>query len=69
MSSFTHVNADGGVHMVDVSGKSQTVRTAVAVGKVRLQVEAFQQVKDNTLRKGDVLSVAQIAGIMGAKET
>ena len=49
--------------------KSQTVRTAVAVGKVRLQVEAFQQVKDNTLRKGDVLSVAQIAGIMGAKET
>ncbi len=69
MSSFTHVNPEGGVHMVDVSAKSDTVRTAVAVGKVFLGEEAFKKVKDNTLRKGDVLSVAQIAGIMGAKET
>ncbi len=55
--------------MVDVSGKSATIRTAVAVGRVVLGEEAFQRVRDNTVRKGDVLSIAQIAGIMGAKET
>ncbi|MDA1028861.1 MAG: cyclic pyranopterin monophosphate synthase MoaC [Bacteroidetes bacterium] len=69
MSSFTHVKPEGGVHMVDVSAKSDSIRTAIAVGKVILGEEAFNRVKDNTLRKGDVLSVAQIAGIMGAKET
>lgn len=55
--------------MVDVSGKSATLRTAVAVGQVVLGREAFERVRDNTVRKGDVLSIAQIAGIMGAKET
>lgn len=69
MSSFTHVNPEGGVHMVDISPKSDSVRTAIAVGKVILGEEAFNKVKDNTLRKGDVLFVAQIAGILGAKET
>jgi cyclic pyranopterin phosphate synthase len=69
MSSFTHVLPDGGVHMVDVSAKPETVRTAVAVGLVRLGPDAFQKVQDNTIRKGDVVSIAQIAGIMGAKET
>jgi cyclic pyranopterin phosphate synthase len=69
MADFTHVRAEGGVHMVDVSGKSDTLRTAVAVGKVSLGREAFERVRDNTVRKGDVLSIAQIAGIMGAKET
>lgn len=69
MADFTHVHPDGGVHMVDVSGKSDTIRTAVAVGRVILGKEAFLQVQENTVRKGDVLSIAQIAGIMGAKET
>lgn len=55
--------------MVDVSGKADTLRTAVAVGSVSLGREAFERVRDNTVRKGDVLSIAQIAGIMGAKET
>ena len=55
--------------MVDVSAKLDSVRTAIAVGKVILGHDAFQKVKDNTLRKGDVVSIAQIAGIMGAKET
>ena len=69
MSDFTHVRAEGGVHMVDVSGKAESLRTAVAVGKVILGEEAFLRVRDNSVQKGDVLSIAQIAGIMGAKET
>ncbi len=55
--------------MVDVSDKSDSVRTAVATGVVLLTEEAFQRVRQNNVRKGDVLSVAQIAGIMGAKKT
>ena len=69
MAEFTHVQPDGGVKMVDVSGKSDTIRTAVAVGRVILGKEAFLQVQKNSVRKGDVLSIAQIAGIMGATET
>jgi len=69
MPSFTHVLPDGGVQMVDVSSKSDTIRTAVAVGTVSLGKEAFRMVKENTIQKGDVVSIAQIAGIMGAKET
>lgn len=69
MADFTHVHPEGGVHMVDVSGKSDTLRTAVASGRVLLGREAFERVRDNTVRKGDVLAIAQIAGIMGAKET
>lgn len=55
--------------MVDVSEKSDSVRTAVAAGKVRLGPEAYQRVQENDIQKGDVLTVAQIAGIMGAKQT
>lgn len=55
--------------MVDVSGKSETVRTAVATGRVLLGSEAFIRVQENSIRKGDVLGIAQIAGIMGSKET
>ena len=69
MADFTHVHPEGGVHMVDVSGKADSLRTAVASGRVHLGHEAFERVRDNTVRKGDVLAIAQIAGIMGAKET
>lgn len=55
--------------MVDVSEKSDSVRTAVATGTVLLTQEAFQRVRENDVQKGDVLTVAQIAGIMGAKQT
>lgn len=55
--------------MVDVSAKSSTIRSAAASGRVVLGKEAFFMVKENTIQKGDVVSVAQIAGIMGAKET
>lgn len=55
--------------MVDVSDKPDSVRTAVAVGSVVLGPEAFRRVRENDVQKGDVLTVAQIAGIMGAKQT
>lgn len=55
--------------MVDVSEKTDTLRTAVATGRVLLGEEAFQRVVENKIRKGDVLSVAQVAGILGAKQT
>ena len=67
--TLTHVRPEGGVRMVDVSEKSDSVRTAVATGKVILGAEAFQRVQDNDIQKGDVLTTAQIAGIMGAKQT
>lgn len=68
-SSLTHVDPRGGVRMVDVSSKSDSVRTAVASGQVQLAGEAFRRVRENDIEKGDVLSVSQIAGIMGAKQT
>ncbi len=55
--------------MVDVSEKSDSVRTAVAIGTVVLGREAFERVRENDIQKGDVLTTAQIAGIMGAKQT
>lgn len=67
--TLTHTNPQGGVHMVDVGGKPETVRTAVAGGRVLLGEQAFRLVQENKIRKGDVLSIAQIAGILGAKQT
>lgn len=63
------MDAESGVQMVDVSDKSNTVRTAVAAGTVRLGKDAFERVQAHTIQKGDVLTVAQIAGILGAKQT
>ncbi len=69
-SSFlTHVGPDGGVKMVDVSGKPDSIRTAVATGVVVVGEKAFGLIVANNIVKGDVLSIAQIAGIMGAKHT
>lgn len=67
--TLTHVNIHGGVQMVDVSLKAATARTAVAVGRVLIGEQAFALVQENKIRKGDVLTIAQIAGIMGGKQT
>ncbi len=67
MSELTHFNDQGRAKMVDVSAKEQTLRTAVAGGTVTLNKETFELVEAGRMKKGDVLSVAQVAGIMAAK--
>lgn len=69
MSDFTHFNDTGRAHMVDVSEKAATVRTAVAAGRVKMNRETFELVRSGGMKKGDVLGTAQIAGIMAAKKT
>lgn len=69
MSDFTHFNDSGRAKMVDVGDKDATVRTAKAYGKVLLNAETFNLIKTGGVKKGDVLCVAQVAGIMGAKKT
>ncbi len=68
-NDLTHFDDDGNARMVDVSDKEITLRRAVAAAKVRLNKETFQMIKDGGIKKGDVLTVAQIAGIMGSKRT
>lgn len=68
-STLTHVDPEGGVRMIDVTSKPDSIRTAVASGRIHLGEEAFEKVRANDVRKGDVLTTAQIAGIMGAKQT
>ena len=69
MSDFSHFNNSGRARMVDVSEKAETVRTAVAAGRVLVNAATFELIKTGGLKKGDVLGTAQIAGIMGAKRT
>ena len=69
MSDFTHFDNDGNAIMVDVSDKSQTERIASAKGSVIMQPETLALIMEGNLKKGDVLGVAQLAGIMGAKQT
>ncbi|MCP3978661.1 MAG: cyclic pyranopterin monophosphate synthase MoaC [bacterium] len=69
MAKMTHVDGSGKAHMVDVGGKSVTAREAVAEGRVRLNADAFEQLRDNRLAKGDALAVARVAGIQAAKRT
>jgi len=69
MTKLSHVDAKGKARMVDVSDKPVTLRQAVARGVVTLSKEAFEQVRDNTTSKGDVLGIARIAGIGAAKRT
>ena len=69
MNDFTHFNESGRAKMVDVSEKTETSRTAVAAGRVRMNHETFELVKTGGMKKGDVLGAAQIAGIMAAKRT
>lgn len=66
---LTHLDADGKSHMVDVSDRDVTVRTAQASGHVKLSTEVITMLRDNTVPKGDVLATARIAGVMGAKRT
>lgn len=69
MDDFTHINEQGRGKMVDVGEKPVTTRTAVAAASVLVSRETFELIKSGGTKKGDVLSVAQIAGIMGAKHT
>ena len=69
MSGFTHLDDDGNAVMVDVSEKDITERTATAKGSVIMQPETMALIQQGNVKKGDVLSVAQLAGIMGAKRT
>ena len=69
MSSFTHIDDKGRVRMVDVTDKKPTVRVAVAGGSVFMQPETFQLIRDQKVKKGNVLETARIAGIMAAKKT
>lgn len=66
---LTHFDAQGRAHMVDVSNKPSTARTAVAAGEVRMQPETLALVTEGRAGKGDVLGVARLAGIMAAKRT
>ena len=66
---LTHFDAAGNAHMVDVGAKPATHRVAVACGEIRMQADTLALVRQGSARKGDVLGVARIAGIMGAKKT
>ncbi|MBT3169156.1 MAG: cyclic pyranopterin monophosphate synthase MoaC [Candidatus Cloacimonetes bacterium] len=66
---FTHLDENGKATMVDVSAKQKVKRTAIASGKIFLQTETIQMINDNLIKKGDVLTVAKIAAIAGAKRT
>jgi cyclic pyranopterin phosphate synthase len=69
MSKLTHIDETGAARMVDVSAKADTVREAVAQGRISMSAEALAAIRDGTTKKGDVLAVARVAGIMAAKKT
>ena len=69
MTDLTHLDADGGAHMVDVSAKADTAREAVAEGRISMSAEALTAIRAGNMKKGDVLGTARIAGILAAKKT
>jgi cyclic pyranopterin monophosphate synthase len=69
MADLTHLDAEGNAVMVDVSAKDETDRTATAKGSVLMQAETLALIQGGGVAKGDVLAIAQLAGIMGAKRT
>ena len=69
MSDFTHFNEQGRAKMVDVGEKPISQRVAVAAGRVLVNAHTFELIRSGGMKKGDVLTVAQIAGVMGAKRT
>lgn len=66
---LTHLDAEGAARMVDVAGKAATVRVATASARISMSVEAFAAIQAGSLKKGDALATARIAGIMAAKRT
>lgn len=66
---LTHINEQGRAKMVDVSNKNDTVREAIAIASIFMKRETIAKIQEGTISKGDVLSVAQVGGIMGAKNT
>ncbi len=69
MAEFTHLDSEGNARMVDVSDKDASERTATAKGSVLMRPETMAMILEGGVKKGDVLSVARLAGIMGAKRT
>ena len=69
MTKLTHLDDSGAAHMVDVSAKADTVREAVAEGWITMSTAALEAIREGSIKKGDVLSTARIAGIMAAKKT
>ena len=69
MAEFTHFDSDGNAHMVDVGDKPMTARRATVKGHVKMEPATLKMICDGTAKKGDVLAVARLAGIMGAKQT
>ncbi len=69
MAELTHFDKEGAARMVDVSGKEETGREAIAAGRVTMQPETLRLILDRKVSKGDVFGVARIAGIMAAKKT
>ena len=69
MTRFSHIDEKGNAHMVDVSAKNSTERLAIAVGEITMSDECLEMVIKGQHKKGDVLTVAQVAGVMGAKKT
>lgn len=69
MNKLTHLDDSGAAHMVDVSAKADTVREAVADGRIMMSEAALDAIKAGSAKKGDVLATARIAGIMAAKKT
>jgi cyclic pyranopterin phosphate synthase len=68
-SPFTHFDAQGQAHMVDVGAKASTHRVAVATGRIQMLASTLALIESGTAKKGDVLGIARIAGIQGAKRT
>lgn len=69
MTRLTHIDKDGSAAMVDVSQKADSIREAVAAGHIAMSAEALAAIADGLVKKGDVLAVARVAGIMAAKKT
>ncbi len=67
-SSFTHFDESGNAHMVDVGSKKETERVAYAAGNIRMSKKAYELVRSGSVKKGDVLGISRVAGVMAAKK-